>query len=174
METSVNLWSVPVDVPNIPEAGLHLEIEAPEPVRAGLAVRANLREIVRIHAAFDLTRHGAGVHVVGQLNARVGQTCVVSLEPMESDVEESIDLLFMPRLGESEPAVQTASGEAELPEPLVDNKVDLAAIAAEFLFLGLNPYPRKPGAEFTAPTAEKAVNHPFAGLEVLKKRLGHG
>ncbi len=39
----------------------------------------------------------------------------------------------------------------EPPEPLVGGTVDLGAIATEFLILGIDPYPRKPGAEFDAP-----------------------
>jgi hypothetical protein len=45
-------------------------------------------------------------------------------------------------------------------------------LATEFLILGIDPYPRKPGAEFAAPKAEDNREHPFAALEALKKRLG--
>ena len=34
------------------------------------------------------------------------------------------------------------------PEPIVNGAIDLGALAAEFLMLGLDPYPRKPGAVF--------------------------
>ena len=64
--------------------------------------------------------------------------------------------------------------DEEPPEPLQDGKVDLGALANEFLLLGIDPYPRKPGAEFAPPAAAEAGEHPFAGLEALKKRLGGG
>ena len=64
--------------------------------------------------------------------------------------------------------------DEEPPEPLADGKVDLGALASEFLLLGIDPYPRKPGAEFAPPQAAEAGEHPFAGLEALKKRLGGG
>ena len=54
------------------------------------------------------------------------------------------------------------------PDPIVDGKIDLGALAAEFLALGLDPYPRKPGAEFAAPVAEEDDDSPFAPLTELK------
>ena len=32
----------------------------------------------------------------GRVRARVGQTCVVTLEPIESEIDEPIDLIFAP------------------------------------------------------------------------------
>jgi len=173
MEKSKSPWSVPVALDDIPEAGLHLEIDAPESVRAELAKLAELRNLPRLSGVFDLTRRGAGVQVAGQVSARVGQTCVVTLEPIESDVEEAVDLVFAPALPE---AVQAKEGKAdeEPPEPLVDGKIDLGAIATEFLLLGIDPYPRKPGAEFAPIRADDGSARPFAALEELKKRLGGG
>jgi hypothetical protein len=52
--------------------------------------------------------------------------------------------------------------------------LDLGALATEFLMLGINPYPRKPGSQFAAPVVEDAGEHPFAALEALKKRPGRG
>ena len=177
MEKNQSLWSVPVTVDDIPETGLHVEIDAPETVRAELATLAGLRELVRLSAVFDLTRRGAGVRVTGNVSARVGQTCVVTLEPVESDIEETIDLRFASRL--AEPALSKAESTAahtddDPPEPISDGRLDLGAIATEFLLLGIDPYPRKPGAEFAPVKADDASAKPFAALEALKKRLGGG
>ena len=49
-----------------------------------------------LRAEFDLTRRGAGVHVSGRVQAQVGQTCVVSLEPIENAVDETVEVLFTP------------------------------------------------------------------------------
>ena len=73
------LWSVPVAVDDIPDTGLHIEIEAPAATRAALAELAAVRELPQLTAVFDLTRQGDGIHVAGQVSARVGQTCVVTL-----------------------------------------------------------------------------------------------
>jgi uncharacterized metal-binding protein YceD (DUF177 family) len=158
-----------VALDEIPETGLHTEIEAPEPVRADLAKLAGLRELPRLSAVFDLTPRGAGVHVAGQVSAHIGQACVVTLDPIESDLVESIDLVFAPA-AQAQP--EDLKLDDEPPEMLVDGKIDLGAIATEFLLLGIDPYPRKPGAEFAPVKVEDTGAHPFAALEALKKRLG--
>ena len=44
-----------------------------------------------------MTRRGReGLRVVGGVSATVGQICVVTLEPIESAVEEPGDLVFAP------------------------------------------------------------------------------
>ena len=175
MEKDENPWSVPVAVDEIQDSGLHMDLEAAPETRAALAALAGVREVPQLAAAFDLTRQGAGVHVSGRVRARVGQTCVVTLEPIENEIDEPVDVLFMP--GAEAPVahdLHTLDEDEEPPEPLVGGKVDLGALATEFLLLGIDPYPRKPGAEFAPPKGPDAGEHPFAGLEALKNRLGGG
>jgi uncharacterized metal-binding protein YceD (DUF177 family) len=113
-----------------------------------------------------VTRRGAGLHVNGRVRGEVGQTCVVTLDPIENAVDEEVDLLFLPGVPEPQ-----AEGEADedLPEPLVDDRIDLGAIATEFLVLGIDPYPRKPGVTFEPPKTDSNGVHPFAALAALKK-----
>jgi len=176
MEINQNPWTVPVAVDDIPETGLQIEIDASEAVRAELAALTALRKLPRLSAAFDLARRGAGVQVSGRVSARVGQTCVVTLEPVESDLEELVDLVFAPQSAESLPAkVETTerrATEEDPPEPLIGGKLDLGAIATEFLVLGIDPYPRKADAEFAQIREDDGNARPFAALEALKKRLG--
>jgi len=173
MNISENPWSVPVAVEDIPETGLHLEIDAPADARAGVAALAGLRELPQLSAVFDLARRGAGVHVAGRVSARVGQTCVVTLEPIENDIEETVDLEYAPALVESAQIhAKDVKADEEPPELLTDGKVDVGAIATEFLLLGIDPYPRKAGAAFASVKADEGRARPFAALEALKKRLG--
>lgn len=170
-------WSVPVILDQIPESGLHRAIEAPETARDAIARLAELRDVAALSATFDLAKRGSKVHVTGRVRARVGQTCVVSLEPMETDIDETIDLTFAPpsagtvadEHGTSEPARKAVD---DAPEPLTGNSIDLGAIAAEFLVLAIDPYPRKEGAEFAPPAVEEAGNKPFAALAALQKNPG--
>jgi hypothetical protein len=62
----------------------------------------------------------------------------------------------------------TSEDEPEV-EPLINDTVDLGAIATEFLLLGIDPYPRKPEAVFEAPSTENQADHPFATLASLRK-----
>jgi hypothetical protein len=94
---------------------------------------------------------------------------VVTLEPIESSVHEQVDLLFTPPDTEAGDAERTKK-KGDPPEPLENGIIDLGVIATEFLILGIDPYPRKPGAEFERPKPTADGAHPFAALADLKKR----
>jgi uncharacterized metal-binding protein YceD (DUF177 family) len=162
-------WSMPLGVTDVPEEGKHLDLVADERARAAIAELAGLRTLPRLAAEFDVTLRGRdGLHVAGRVSATVGQTCVVTLEPVDNEVEEDIDLIFTP---DAVPLAKEGGAEpGDGPEPLIDGTVDLGAIATEFLLLALDPYPRKPGAVFEAPLKEDDDGaHPFAALAALKK-----
>ena len=56
-----------------------------------------LRDVLSAQASFDVTPASGGrFHVAGHVRARIGQTCVVTLEEIESDIDEPIDLIFAP------------------------------------------------------------------------------
>ncbi len=50
-----------------------------------------------------------------------------------------------PRRDGEDDAETVAFGGEDPPDPIIDGKIDLGALAAEFFALGLDPYPRKPG-----------------------------
>jgi hypothetical protein len=165
-------WSVPVVVAEVPEAGRRIDLVADAPVRDAIAALAGVVALPRLKASFELMRQGAdGLHVVGRVTARVVQTCVVTLEPVVSDIDEPIDLLFTPQAFDGAPTAKAATSldADDSPEALRDGVVDLGMLATEFLLLGVDPYPRKPGAVFAAPSAGDPGNHPFAALAALKK-----
>jgi len=168
-------WSVPVSIHDIPETGRRFELEADETIRAAIAAANGLRALPRLHATFEVTRRGAdGLRLAGRVCATVGQTCVVTLDPIENEVDESIELDFVPATAAD---LESASGKGrrvevtteDAPELLHGDTVDLGAVAVEFLILGIDPYPRKPGAVFEAPTAEAESDHPFAALAGLRR-----
>jgi uncharacterized metal-binding protein YceD (DUF177 family) len=175
-------WQVAVAAEDVAETGRHFDLVADNDVRAAVARVVGLRDLPRFEANFDVTRHGAGgLRVCGRVSATVGQSCVVTLEPLANEVEEDIDLLFAPP-----PPVERKAGKDEAveedferpqrswngPEPLIGGVVDLGALATEFLILGLDPYPRKPDAVFEPPQDVKAEPGPFAALAGLKDKHG--
>ena len=164
-------WSAPVTVAAVPETGRRLDLVADNTARAAIAKAAGLAALPRLEAGFDLTRQGAdGLHAVGRVSATVVQNCVVTLEPIESEIDEAVDLVFLPDVAPPAEAVDLEALQAdEPPEAIRDGVIDLGAVATEFLLLGLDPYPRKPGAVFEAPPAGDPVSHPFAALAALKK-----
>src|SRR5262245_14412791 len=166
-------WSVPLALSDVPESGRHLDLIADRQTRDAVAEHAGLSALPRLEASFDVMPHErGGLHVVGRVSATVGQTCVVTLEPVENEVEEAIDLVFThsDTVGSADVEIPTA----DVPEPLIAGTVDLGEIATEFLILGLDPYPRKPDATFQSPGAGEDSAHPFAALAALKKRQRGG
>jgi uncharacterized protein DUF177 involved in 23S rRNA accumulation len=165
----------PVRVEAIPREGLETRIEADEAERAALAAFNGLPAIGRLVATFGLKHAAGGVIIVrGEVAADVTQTCVVTLEPFAASLVEPIDLRFAPP---SEAISGRASDEGaeldneERPDPIVHGKIDLGALAAEFLTLGLDPYPRKPGVAFEAPKdkSDTPSASPFGALAQEKK-----
>jgi uncharacterized metal-binding protein YceD (DUF177 family) len=167
-------WRAHVNVAQIPSTGLHREIEANDRVRAAMAEAAGLRDISSARAAFDLAhRSGGRVHVAGRVRATVGQTCVVTLEPIENEIDEEVDLIFAPA-EEIAPQIDAdeddgESAMAEPPEPIENGLIDLGRLATDVLYLAIDPYPRKEGAVFEPRLAtHDPEDHPFAALKVLQ------
>jgi uncharacterized metal-binding protein YceD (DUF177 family) len=165
-------WHVPVTVSDLPPDGADFELAPEESVRAMLAERAGVVAVPSLMARLHVQPEGkAGVAVDGTLAATVRQVCVVTLEPFDNRIDEKIALRFVPAesMAVELPHVIEAGAE-EPPEPLVDGKLDLASVVAEFLTLSVDPYPRKPGAVFSPPgdgDGEKESSA-FAALAKLK------
>ena len=101
----------------------------------------------------------------------LAQVCGVTLEPLPVHVDErfSVDLV---EATEENPVPRVIEADPEAPEGpdwIEDGVIDLGAYALEHLALALDPYPRKPGAEFEPPQTE-AEPSPFAVLAQLKAK----
>ncbi len=167
-----------VEVAELPAKGVELSIRAEPTECAALARRGGLVAVESLAADFRLRKAEASkVEVKGTLRARVVQTCVISLEPFESDIESEIEAEFagdlapdlVPARFRNERAGSSPMRNAELeaPDPIIDGRIDLGALAAEFLMLALDPYPRKPGVSFDATgcrASEAETVSPFAAL----------
>jgi uncharacterized metal-binding protein YceD (DUF177 family) len=172
------IFSHPVPVGEIPEQGIDVTLSADAPTREALAKADGLVGIAALNADLHVARQGLSrFNVTGTVRAKITQTCVLTLEPFDSDVVEEVDVDFAePSVAASAAAEADAlSGTAQPadrdpPDPIEGGAIDLGALAAEFLALGLDPYPHKPGAEF-APVSDPhdAAERPF---DVLKKLTG--
>ena len=171
-------WRVPVAVLQIPQDGLHRDLDADEAVRKAMAELAGVREVSSVHASFDvMPKSGGRFHVAGNVRARVGQTCVVTLDPIENDIDEPIDLMFAPpeQIPHLSDLVDDAAADGaetpDPPEPIEGGVIDLGRVATDALFLAIDPYPRKPDAVFEHDvTPSDPEDHPFAALKALKAK----
>lgn len=158
------------------EVQRHISADSDE--RAAIARRLGLVRLDRCEAQVALRRlkRGRRLALAGRLQAEVVQTCVVSLEPFSAGIEESFSLLYAAASGRSaEKEVQVGLDDADSPEPLVGNEIDIGEVVTQHLALALDPYPRKPGATI-APysgdadeTRTAGANGPFADLATRMK-----
>jgi hypothetical protein len=190
-------FSRPLKVEDVPPGGIELTVSATEAERRAIAAEDGLEGLAKLEGALHIVpwRKG-GLSVTGEVRARVTQICVVSLDPFDSDLVEPIDVKFAPvsapdlpsamaaRLGRvprsrsasrADDAVPAKAGFdlEDPPDPIIGGRIDVGALIVEFLALGLDPYPRKPGVEFEdAPTApgDQIEESPFAKLAALKDK----
>lgn len=164
------------DLGQVPRDGLHDRIEATAAERASIAAAQGLPALTSLALTFELKPLSRDrFRLRGQLEGVATQQCVVSLEPLEAHVDEAVDLELWPA-EQVAPTSSTAPGaEVEVrldgPEPYSGGTIDLGQIAYELFAAALDPYPRKPGAEFTwtEPAPSGADEGPFAALRTLKR-----
>ena len=125
--------------------------------------------------------HGGGgrVHLTGRLHANVTQTCVVSLDPVEANLDVPVEVEFWPvsLIDELERSTEEPGnpGLLDWPEAVVDGRIDLGPVIYETVATALEPYPKQEGVSFDwsqGPSEEagSAKSGPFAALAALKRR----
>lgn len=165
------------------EAPVEIEISTSDEERSAIAAQVGIPELSELTAHFRIVPAGRGrFDVTGRIGSRLTQICVVSLEPFETELDEDISVTFAPEVEAETAAARFAArpendyeGAEEPPDAIVDGKIDLGNLALEFLILGLDPYPRRPGVEFEPePVSPKvdAKESPFAALAKLKTPPG--
>ena len=169
--TDVLAWKFPVSVAELPEDGRDFELAPDETEREALARHVGVNAVPNLSASVHVEPDGrGGASVDGVLRATVTQTCVVTLDEFDNQIEEAISIDFAPPeaiAGDADGLIEI--DDSDPPDPLVNGEIDLAAVVGEFLALAVDPYPRKPGAVFDAPSEPSgSKDSPFAALEQLK------
>ena len=169
-------FSFVVRVHDIPAAGMDLTIVADERDRAEIAEALEIPDVAGLQADIRLeTSDGNAVRLRGNLKGNVVQTCIVTLEPVEQQIEESLDVVFLPQeSGGSDggKVIQLDPLQDDDVEEYRNGRIELAGYLTEHLALGLDPYPRIPGTDFPAhiedDTSDKVS--PFESLKKLKEK----
>jgi len=138
---------------------------------------------LRLRADYALTGKGKELVIKLALTGTVTQTCVVTLEPIHTSVDESFIRRYREGdfIDQTEIDIAVADGDIatfnEDLEPWVrtaDERPSLLDFAIEQLGLILDPFPRKDGAEVSDtllidPMDRPEKMSPFAALAALKK-----
>jgi uncharacterized metal-binding protein YceD (DUF177 family) len=164
-------WRIAAET--IPERGLTIDHALDVADCALLAQQLDLRALAALRLDGTLAPQGRGFRFVGRLTARLTQTCVVTLEPVEAEIAEDVDVEF--RSGEPADAAEAEQAVLDLDEvePIENGVLNLGRLAFDVLAAGLDPYPRKPGAKLDwQPPAKSSggAENPFAVLARLKPK----
>ena len=135
------------------EAVETLEIVADGAERAALARRFGLDSLDALTASVTLTKFGdrRRVRLSANFSADVLQSCVVTLEPAPSRIEDSFVLVYDEDAGGPAEAETVVLLKGQIsPAPWSGVVIDVGEAVAEHLALALDPYPRATGADLSA------------------------
>lgn len=159
-----------------------IEVQAEPAERAALAERFGLLSLDRLSAAgiLHISDSGRVARLDASIVADVVQSCVVTLDPVASHIEERLSVTYArnpgaPTRSAMAKEIQVRVDEEDEPEPIPDTGIDIGEAVAECLGLALEPYPRAANAEtalesMNSPPDNKERESPFAVLEKLKRK----
>jgi len=174
-------FSFDVKVGHISLNPVEVRLEADQAERKGLAALWDVLAVEELKADLKINRWKRdGVRVKGTVKAKIIQECVVSLDPVNTDIDEEFEQLYVPEGSKLARVPVQPSGEMvmdpegqDLPETFVGDVIDVGVIVAEFAALGIDPYPRKPGLDFQDHIEDTGENDvkpsSFAALKDWKK-----
>lgn len=170
-------FSRPFAIDDIESKGSPVELVADAAERRRLAERFDLLSLDRLVAQLTVTRGASGIpiRVRGRLQASVVQNCILSLEPVASEIDEAVAAEYAPASSEG-PEEVFHLDQPEPPEPLEGDTLELGELVAQHLSVALDPYPKKAGVEpleWGQPgPAEEATDpaNPFSVLASLRKK----
>jgi uncharacterized metal-binding protein YceD (DUF177 family) len=176
-----------IDIDRMGPGGAALDIVASDSERAALVKRFGFLGLPVFSARVTVDRRPGGQVVVGgRLRGKIVQACILTLDPVTQELDENFRLVFKQDLHEErdpESGEALLNAQADAPEPLPGNLLDVGEIVAEQLSLAAEPYPRRPGVKLEdvmpkprndmrggRPPRQDQRRHPFAGLAALRDK----
>ena len=154
-------WIQKIDA--IKPGGTPFKKVASEAERIALRDACKLVDVVSLVASLELKPwRKTGFRIVGDIDAEVIQTCIVTLEPFSQKVHEELDVAYLPE-AEVARMAKKMEEEGEIvidveardpPEPFSGTEIDIGGLVAEHFALALDDYPRKPGIAFESNAEE--------------------
>lgn len=146
-------------------AGLTRTLTPDADIRKKIARELDLASLDAFEAEMNLTPTGGGWRLDGRIRAEAVQSCSLTLEPLPVTIDQTF-ALDLAEAVEATPEVEVSIDD-DAPDPIEDGRIDLGQYAIEQLALTLDPFPRKPGAEFVQPPEPVEIS-PFAVLKAFK------
>lgn len=185
-------WSYPMMSDEIGNKLQNIQIDADEEQRRALARRLGVDSVKEAQAKLTIRRDSGNmvIFVKGTVQASMVQNCVVTLEPIDTQIEEEFEAwyadpgqavsfvkarqqMMAQQQGEETPILD----EKDDPEAIVDGVVDLGELATQYLCLGIDPYPHAEGVHYevgddTPPDPASDIRkNPFEKLKDWKGKV---
>jgi hypothetical protein len=167
-------WTIPVT--EIGEAGRGEERSANSAEREAVAKTLAILSCDQLTASYEVKPMGSGRYrLTGDVEGDVTQSCIVTLDPVTSHISDAFAVELwppdqMPASGEDEEREILAGDDVEAIE---NGRIPVGRIVFEHISAVLDPYPRKPGAEFDwrdpKAEADAKAGGAFAALAKLKQ-----
>lgn len=173
--TDAPLFDAIVRIDRLPASGRDLQVSLDEQTREELAKVLKISAIERFEASLVVAPLRGGLRAQGRLLARIVQPSVVSFEPVEQDIDEPVDRVFLPEPSDHKPTpgseIFVDLEDDDFPDHIDGPEVDLSALLIETLALAIDPYPRQPGESVESLGIDLQADEPspFAALAKLKK-----
>ena len=165
-------------IQDVPERGLSDQRQASAEELAGTARALDLLACKSLAAEFTIMPTLDGrYHLAGRLRAEIVQACVVTLDPVDSLIDEPFDVTFWPE--EQMPALSGGAldiDEEPDPVPIVAGQIAVGRVVFEHLAAAIDPFPRKPDAMLDRHStvagegSSSASDGPFAVLANIKPK----
>ncbi|HET7333752.1 MAG TPA: hypothetical protein VFI93_01445 [Rhizomicrobium sp.] len=172
-------WERFYDLSDLSDAGDEINVTLDDETRKRVAQWAEIESVERFDVRIILSRTShTHFGYEAELTADVTQSCVVTLEPVQTHIERAIhrDLYLPPRVRRSSrveipETLIISPDDEEGPEEIASPRYDLAVPLLEEFSLALPPYPRAKGIVFEPPKDSADVKQsPFAVLAKLKDK----
>lgn len=169
-------WIRPVHLRELARGPVRQHVEPDAAVRAEIARDLGLEGLPALAADVIVRPWLDGAELVLRFRGRVEQICSVSLEPFEQLLEGEANLRFLPAGSSNITSDEAPGGELTLdpeapdpPEVLEQEDIDVGAYLLEAVALEIDPFPRKPGAQFDY-TPPPEDDSPFRVLKQLREK----
>ncbi len=170
---------IPVDSISREEKVFEIDADAKE--RLDLARRFNLVSLDSLKAGIRLVLKKNDIHLSGELEADVVQSCAVSMKPVRSHIKATFERTFTTTEEDEEvdeTEIKIDADTIEPPDRLVDGAVEIGECTAEQLALEIPPFPRIQGIVFEGFSSdpgdrdnEQDNSGPFSKLAKIREKL---
>lgn len=188
-------WSYLFDTEALGREPATLKIAPDESQTRTIVKRLAIDGLEGLEARITLRRNTGNmvIHVQGIITAKAFQKCIITLAPLEIDIEAPFEAWYADssqtlsftkakreRDIERDNIEQPILDEAEDPEPVVDGRIDLGELVVQHLSLNIDPYPRAIGASYAlgdddvtvAQKTGEAYHNPFEALKNWRDKEG--